>query len=90
MLLAPGKYRFTGKAKCKDLKSLTEEKGTGAGLRVSGENRTNKLEGTKSWTPLSYEFSIDSERQVELVAELRAIKGQLWFDAASLKLVQAK
>ncbi len=90
VLLAPGHYRFEGKAKSKDLKALETEKGTGGGLRISGENRTNKKQGTGNWSPLQYEFSVDAERQVELVAELRASKGQLWFDTKTLRLVKLK
>jgi spore coat protein H len=90
VLLAPGNYRFEGKAKSKDLKALETEKGSGGGLRISGENRTNKKQGTGAWSALQYEFTVDSERQVELVAELRAKKGQLWFDAKSLRLVKQK
>lgn len=88
VLLSPGQYRFAGLVKTKDVKGLDDDRGTGAGLRISGEKRDNKKVGTGAWSELAYEFSIDQQREVELVAELRASKGQAWFDADSLRLVR--
>ena len=65
--------------------------GNGAGLRISGGKRTNKLSGDKDWTQLEHEFEVQgAETEEELVCELRAIKGQVWFDASSLRLARAK
>jgi hypothetical protein len=38
---------------------------------------------------LEYEFTVEEEvRDVELVAELRATRGQVWFAADSFRLVR--
>ena len=33
-----------------------------------------------------FDFELDEDRDVEFVAELRAERGEVWFDLASLKL----
>ena len=63
----------------------------GAGLRVSGGKRTQQLLGSSDWMPLEYEFEVEAGgEEKELVCELRAREGEVWFDAASLKLVRRK
>jgi hypothetical protein len=89
VLLAAGKYRFEARARTEGVKALQEGPGAGAGVRVSGSGRTNKLDGTANWTALAHEFEIGAPTQeVELVAELRATAGTVHFYAASLRLVR--
>jgi len=91
VILAPGKYRFVGQAKAQGIAAQESDLGSGAGLRISGGKRTNKLSGDQDWTPLEYQFEVPgSEAEVELVCELRATKGQVWFDANSLGLSRVK
>ena len=90
VLLEPGKYRFQGEAKAQGIAPQDSDVGSGAGLRISGGKRTNKLVGDKDWTPLEYAFEVPVDTEVELVCELRATKGQVWFDASSLRLSRAK
>ncbi|HTD85439.1 MAG TPA: CotH kinase family protein [Candidatus Binatia bacterium] len=91
VLLEPGKYRFQGQAKGQGIAPQDSDVGSGAGLRISGGKRTNKLVGDKDWTALEYDFEVPgAEMEVELVCELRATKGQVWFDASSLRLARAK
>ncbi len=87
VLLGKGNYVFHANVKTKKVAKIEDEKGVGAGLRVSGANRTNCLSGTSKWKPLEFEFSVDEElREVELVAELRTTRGQAWFDPETLRL----
>lgn len=89
--LGAGRYRFEGRARADGVKASQDSPGAGAGLRISGGARTNKLEGAAGWTLLSFPLEItEPSREVELVAELRATAGQVWFDAASLRIVRAK
>ncbi|MFN3651151.1 MAG: CotH kinase family protein [Armatimonadota bacterium] len=89
VILPAGKYRLEARARTQGVKALQEGSGTGAGLRISGGSRTNKLDGTADWTLLSHEIQIQAPQQeVELVAELRATAGQVLFDLASLRLVK--
>jgi hypothetical protein len=91
VLLPAGKYTFEGKARSLGVMPLIEPSGEGAGLRLSGSKRTNKLAGDSSWQKLEHDFEIIAPTQeVELVAELRATKGQAWFDAESLRVVRVK
>ncbi len=65
------------------------EKGSGAGLRVSGGKRTNELAGDAPWTRLTHEFRVErGVSEVEIICELRAEKGEAWFKAESLRLLR--
>ncbi|HTE19991.1 MAG TPA: CotH kinase family protein [Armatimonadota bacterium] len=89
VILPAGKYRFEARARTQGVKANQEASGTGAGIRISGSTRTNKLDGTAKWTPLTHEIVIQApSQQVELVAELRASAGQAFFDLGSLRLVK--
>jgi hypothetical protein len=89
VILPAGKYRFEARARAQGIKAAEESTGTGAGLRVSGSARTNRLDGTSNWMVLTHELQIQAPTQeVELVAELRATAGEVFFDASSLRLVR--
>jgi hypothetical protein len=89
VLLGAGTYRLEGKARVTSVKAMGDEKGSGAGLRISGGTRDNKIIGTTNWEKLSHEFQVAEDvREVVLVAELRAAAGKVWFDPATLKLVK--
>jgi len=91
IVLLAGSYRLEGRARTQGVKALEASASSGAGLRMSGTTRTNKVEGTANWTELVHEFQIQAPMQeVELVAELRATAGQAVFDPASLRLVRVK
>ncbi len=94
VLLAAGHYRFEASAKTASVVPVTDaQKGEGAGIRISGSQtpRPNKLTGDAAWQSLAYEFDVALPMdEVQLVCELRASKGDVWFDAESLKLVKLK
>jgi hypothetical protein len=47
------------------------------------------MSGDSSWTQTIYEFDVETGRQtIELIAEIRATKGEVWFENDSLKLVR--
>ena len=92
--LEAGRYRLEGVAKAKDVATtVADGKALGAGLRISGatEPRKNQLTGSSGWEKLGYEFEVASgPLEVDLVCELRGGKGEVWFDAESLRLVRVK
>ncbi|MBI3877270.1 MAG: CotH kinase family protein, partial [Verrucomicrobia bacterium] len=88
--LTPGKYRFVAQVKSVGIEPTSDGPGIGAGLRISGGNRTNKLFGSSGWTTLEHTFEVSDTTEVVLVAELRANKGEVWFDADSMKLTRVK
>jgi len=93
VLLEEGKYRLQGLARTAQVIALTNvvERGNGAGLRVSGDKRSQQLIGDAPWTGLDHEFEVMSGGEdKELVCELRARQGEVWFDAASLRLIRSK
>ena len=67
------------------------ETGSGAGVRISGGKRKNKLVGDSDWTQLEEEFEVmEGGDDITLVAELRAKNGEVWFDLGSLKVVRIR
>jgi spore coat protein H len=92
VLLDAGKYRFEGTVRARGVEAVDDEKGKGAGLRISGseQKRENSLDGNSEWTLIGYDFEIDGAREVVLVAELRARKGEAFFARDSLRLVRLK
>jgi spore coat protein H len=91
VLLQAGTYKFQARARVTEVASIAEASGAGAGIRLSGGQRTNKLEGTTDWTNLEHEFVVSAATQeVGLVVELRATKGKVWFDLNSLQIAKVK
>jgi len=91
ILLEEGHYRFQGLARIAQVTALTNkvEQGNGVGLRISGEKRTNQLTGDLAWTIVQHDFEVTpGGEEKELVCELRARQGEVWFDATSLRLIR--
>jgi spore coat protein H len=70
-----------------------EVKGEGAGIRISRPKdkkpRANQALQDTPWQKAEYVFAVDpGNDEVELICELRAEKGEAWFDIGSLKLVK--
>ena len=84
VLLAKGRYRIEAKLRTESVEPREDEPGTGAGLRISGGKRDNKLTGESDWQTVSYEFEVLEEvRDVILVTELRATRGRMWIEPVS-------
>lgn len=92
--LPQGHYRFEALVETKAVAELPGDdaaKGVGAGLRVSGGGRAHKLVGDGKPKRVEYEFDVaEPARDVVLVAELRAAKGEACFRMDSLKLTRVK
>jgi spore coat protein H len=87
VLLDAGQYRFEGRIKTAGVGGYRSERGEGAGLRISGSRRPNRLSADSDWKPVSFTFLVDGfPREIELVCELSAARGDAWFDLGSLKL----
>ena len=90
--LEPGRYRFEAVARARFVEPVRDQRGDGAGIRISGEDsrRRNSLSGSTSWTQLTHEFTVpeDSDNPVVFICELRATKGEVWFDADSLRIAK--
>lgn len=93
VVLPKGRYEFQALVKTAGVVGNPDgnQKAGGAGVRVSGETRTNALAGNVEWTLQKHVFEVAQDGQsVVLVAELRAKAGTATFDASSLKLVRLK
>lgn len=84
VLLAKGRYRIESRMRTEAVEPQEDEQGTGAGLRISGGKRDNKLSGDSDWQMVSHEFEVlEGVRDVILVAELRATRGRMWIEPVS-------
>lgn len=89
VLLPAGRYKFTAQARATQIEPAGSESGIGAGVRISGDQRKNKLVGDAGWTTVEHEFAVvDGGEEKELICELRAAKGAVHFDAASLRIIR--
>ena len=87
VLLARGKYILEGVCKLKDVQPLEPGPESGVTLRFVEGTRTTKLEGTSDWKTIACEIEVKEDRkQVELIAEIRAKAGEVWFDAAGFRI----
>jgi hypothetical protein len=89
VVLDAGIYRFESKVRLEGVTLSPEDAKAGAGLRISRRPFTRKLSGTLEPTVVTYDFEVEEDQnEVELVCELRATEGQIWFELASLRLVR--
>lgn len=89
VVLEPGRYRLMARAQSTGIAPLSDSKGQGAGIRISGSEqpRANKVVGTSPLKDLAYDFSA-AGGEVELICELRATRGEVAFALSSLKLAR--
>jgi len=89
VMLPKGKFRFEARARTGSVMPIPGAATNGAGIRVSGQVRTNYLNGTTGWTTLTHEFDVTAPvKEVELIAELRANGGRATFDISSFRIVK--
>ena len=92
VLLRPGEYRFQVRARTAAVVPIKDKKGEGAGVRISqfSKPRVNELSGDADWTQLEFDFPVapGGTGEVDLLCELRARKGEVWFDLNSLSLIK--
>src|SRR5260221_702922 len=83
---------FTGMVRTSEVVPVKDKKGEGAGIRISqfAGTRTNAVAGTAAWTKLQFDFQVPPGPNIEkeLLCELRASKGEAWFDLESLMLLK--
>jgi spore coat protein H len=86
-VLSAGRYRFDARLKTEAVILDSNDPRAGAGLRISGHRVGQKNSGNHDWMPVSFEFEVrEDQGDVELVCELRANRGTVWFDLNSLTL----
>ena len=87
VILESGRYRLEGRVKTQGVAPDAGDKRGGAGFRIG--TRRQFVTGTTEWTNLGCDFEVqEALGEVELFCELRAAKGEAWFDADSLKLIR--
>ena len=86
VFLENGRYRLEGKVKTRDVLIDPGDRRGGAGFRVGA--RRQLVSGTSDWKDLNLDFVVPEAGEVELLCEVRAAKGEAWFDADSLRLMR--
>jgi hypothetical protein len=92
-MLEEGAYRFVGKIRTKNVTPSSREPNGGAGLRISGNGVAPELTSTQDWQTFSYPFRVsegDGSVEVTFICELRASRGEAWFDMSSLRVVRLR
>lgn len=89
--LQPGRYRFEAHVKVANVDGPGDSSGEGAGLRISGgtRNGVNGLKGNSQWQQIGFEFD-STGNDIVLIAELRAPKGEAWFQTDSMQIVKIR
>jgi phage baseplate assembly protein W len=89
-LLTRGRYRFEGRVRTKGVEPLEFGKNQGASLRALGTpGASGHLVGDQDWKLLGVEFEVgQAEQPLDLICELRARRGEAWFDLDSLRLLR--
>ena len=91
LALEEGAYRFEGKVRTHNVKSSSGEPTGGAGLRIHGGPVAPELNGDQDWQKVSYSFRVpEGGGDIEVVCELRAARGEAWFDKSSLRVVRVR
>ena len=82
-----GRYRWEAWVRSEGVEVLEDDdRGPGAGVRISGATRTEGLTGTTGWTRQAFEFEAGPEGdEFALVAELRCRAGRAWFTQPVLR-----
>jgi hypothetical protein len=88
VLLEAGEYEFTGRLRAEDLQFDDNVTLGGVTLRASGDRAPKMLTEAPDWTAFTYSFSVAGLTDIELLCELRASRGRVWFEADSLKLIR--
>lgn len=87
--LTTGRYTLRAQVATKGVAPRLDPQGSGAGLRISGDARAGGVSGASPWRAVAFDFEVkETLRHVELVAELRAEKGEAYFDVESFRLVR--
>jgi len=80
LTIPAGAYRLAAQARTHAVVPVRDQFGSGAGVRLTGSSRTQSMAGTTDETPVFYDFEQTDDGPVELILELRADAGEVWFD----------
>lgn len=90
ILLPHGRYCFMGRAKVAGIRNLPYGRHQGAALRILGRERSGEnFTVGEGWKELRQDFEVTTEKEeLDVICELRASAGEVWFDKKSLKISQ--
>jgi hypothetical protein len=89
VLLAPGKYRFIGRVRTREVEPSDRRLAPGAGLYVTGDPPRMTTVGDADWREESRDIEVrNGPLEVDLMCRVRARAGEAWFEADTLRLVR--
>ena len=70
---------------------MQKSPGGGVTLRIYGRSFSPpaQVAGDTEWKTLDADFSLAEPEETELICEVRAFKGTVWFEKASLQIARA-
>lgn len=90
VLLGPGHYELRATVRCLGVEppaDTDEGQANGGVVLRAGDACSERLRGDVPWRPLACAFAVDEfQRNVELVCDLEAFTGSVWFRVDSLQL----
>ncbi len=91
VVLPAGHYAFEARVRTAGVIALanTNGPGIGVGIRLSRGKREQHLVGDHDWTLLRHPFEVQAgDDEPEMVCEIRARAGEVWFDPESLRIIR--
>ena len=88
VLLPKGRYSFQALVCTSGVEALDFGRNKGAGLRILGGPPSSpyRLVGDNPWTRVEVPFVLTADQEVQLICELRARRGEAWYELDSLRL----
>lgn len=84
-----GKYEVRGRVRTRGVRPAPDQRYPGgAAFRLSGGDPVRLFSGDTGWTEFVHPFQIHDPRDLEMVTEIRAHAGEVWFDLKSLQLTR--
>ncbi|MBI3418261.1 MAG: hypothetical protein HY043_23470, partial [Verrucomicrobia bacterium] len=88
-LLERGQYRLEGRVRQQGVVLDEQDAKAGAGLRISRRKFSRKISGDMNWAATTFDFEVaEDQADMEIVCELRAKQGDVWFELGSLRLLR--
>lgn len=86
VVLPAGSYRLQARCRTENLEAFEDQFGRGATLRTTGSTAPveSRMEGTAGWRSLVFEFDQPEDGSVECMVEVRANRGEAWFDSGNV------
>jgi hypothetical protein len=84
--LEPGRYRFEGRTRVENTSRWNLVLSPTASLRSSEDGQTRRTDRGEGVIAITHDFTVDAQRCVEFICELKGGPGRVNFESGSLKV----